>query len=65
VKGALESAALKIEEAELAMIPQTTTEVSVDLARPLIRLIDALDDNDDVQKVYHNALVPDEALQDA
>lgn len=65
VKGALESAALKVEEAELAMIPQTTTEVSVDLARPLIRLIDALDDNDDVQKVYHNALVPDEALQDA
>lgn len=63
VKDGLERAKMKIVEAELAMIASTSIAVDVDAARSLVKLIDALDDNDDVQKVYHNGLIPDEALE--
>lgn len=62
VKEGIERTGLKIIEAELAMVPTTSVEVAVEPAQTLIRLIDAIDDNDDVQKVYHNGLIPDEAL---
>lgn len=62
VKDGLERTGIKILEAELAMIPSLSVELGVDPARQLIRLIDALDDNDDVQKVYHNGQIPDEAM---
>lgn len=65
VKDNIEKAGLKIAEAELAMLPQTSVEVPLQPAQSLIRMIDALEDNDDVQKVYHNGLVPDEALAGA
>lgn len=63
VKDGLERSKIRIVEAELAMVPSTSVEVGVDAARTLIKLIDALDDNDDVQKVYHNGLIPDEAFE--
>ncbi len=62
VKDGVERAGLKIIEAELAMVPTTSVEIALEPAQTLIRLIDAIDDNDDVQKVYHNGLIPDEAL---
>ncbi|MBX3362296.1 MAG: YebC/PmpR family DNA-binding transcriptional regulator [Phycisphaeraceae bacterium] len=63
VKDGLERVGFKIVEAELALVPSTSVEVGVEQARSIIRLIDALDDNDDVQKVYHNGLIPDEAFE--
>ncbi|MDZ4753702.1 MAG: YebC/PmpR family DNA-binding transcriptional regulator [Phycisphaerae bacterium] len=62
VRGALEAAKFTIENAEIAYIPQTTVSLDVDSARRLLSLIDAIEDHDDVQKVFHNAEIPDEAL---
>jgi YebC/PmpR family DNA-binding regulatory protein len=65
VKEAIERAGISIAEAGLAMVPGTTIEPGIEASAALVRLIDALDDNDDVQKVYHNALISDEAITDA
>lgn len=64
VKDSLEKSGVAILDAGLAMIPGTTVEPGLDVATTLVRLIDAFDDNDDVQKVHHNALIPDEAMAD-
>lgn len=62
VKEAIESKKIKIDSAELTMIPNVLTEVQgADVAR-VVKLIDALEDNDDVQKVYTNLEASDEAL---
>jgi len=55
VKDAIEKAGLKINLAELTMIPETSVAVSGESAKTLVELIDALEDLDDVQKVYTNA----------
>ena len=44
------------------MVPKTTVEPSESEARQILRLIDQLEDNDDVQDVYANFEVPDEVL---
>ncbi|MEO0511778.1 MAG: YebC/PmpR family DNA-binding transcriptional regulator [Planctomycetota bacterium] len=62
VKAAIEGAGIEIESAELTKIPDTTAEVAGDEAQKLLNLIDAIEDNDDVQKVYHNADVDESAL---
>jgi len=62
VQDAITNAGLTIAEAEIAKIPQTTIEIRGDDVRKLMNLIDALEDNDDVQKVYTNADVPDDEL---
>lgn len=62
VKAALEGAGFTVADAALDMIPMTTVSVGGDDAKMLIKLVDALEDNDDVQKVYANFEVPDEEL---
>ncbi len=62
VKEAVEAAGLKIEEASLTMLPSVTVSVAGDDAAKNLRLIDALEDNDDVQKVYANFEIPDDEL---
>lgn len=62
VREALSEAKIEIESAEIAKIPQNTVELRGDDARKLINLVDTLEDNDDVQKVYTNAEIPDEEL---
>lgn len=59
VRDALEAAGVEMRSAELAMIPQNTIAVDVETGRKLLRLMDALDDNDDVQNVYANFDLPD------
>lgn len=54
VREELAKNSLEFAEAEIKYIPQTTTVVGGDDAVKLERLIDALEDNDDVQNVYHN-----------
>jgi YebC/PmpR family DNA-binding regulatory protein len=65
VQAALESAGVKIESAELAMVATTPIEVDVDKARSNLRLIEALEDSDDVQRVTANFDLPDEILAEA
>jgi YebC/PmpR family DNA-binding regulatory protein len=62
VKEALESAGLEIAESELTKIPENTVALAGDDARKLLALVEALEDNDDVQKVHHNAEIPEEEL---
>ncbi|MHB9132971.1 MAG: YebC/PmpR family DNA-binding transcriptional regulator [Armatimonadota bacterium] len=62
VKEALEQAGIPVEEASASMVPQTTVTVTGKEAQQVIKLIDALEENDDVQNVYSNADIPDEEL---
>jgi YebC/PmpR family DNA-binding regulatory protein len=47
---------------ELAMVPSTTLDVPPDKVNQLLRLMDALEDHDDVQKVWANANVDEKIL---
>ncbi|HKB52891.1 MAG TPA: YebC/PmpR family DNA-binding transcriptional regulator, partial [Ramlibacter sp.] len=55
VKEAIEQAGLKPEVAEVTMRPENTIELDGEDAARMQKLIDALEDLDDVQEVYHNA----------
>ncbi|HEX4930823.1 MAG TPA: YebC/PmpR family DNA-binding transcriptional regulator [Gaiellaceae bacterium] len=64
VRQAIEDAGIKVESAELSMVPKTTVEVAEEpSARKLIRLIEALEENDDVQGVYANFDIPEQVLE--
>jgi YebC/PmpR family DNA-binding regulatory protein len=54
VREALERAGVEVQSTEQSMLPKTTVEVGVDDARKLLRLMDALDDHDDVDQVHAN-----------
>src|SRR6185369_923454 len=55
VKNALEAAGLKAEVAEVTMRPENTIELKGDEAARMQKLLDVLEDLDDVQNVFHNA----------
>ena len=64
VRHALENAGIKVESAELSMVPKTTVEVAAESsAKKLITLIEALEENDDVQGVYANFDIPEQVLE--
>jgi YebC/PmpR family DNA-binding regulatory protein len=62
VKKALEDAGVEAEVAEITMIPQTTVKLDGKEAQQMLRLIETLEDNDDVQNVYANFDIPEEIL---
>jgi YebC/PmpR family DNA-binding regulatory protein len=62
VRDALEAADLKLESAEVAMIPNTTVAATGKEANKVLKLVDALEDHDDVQKVHANFDIPDEQI---
>jgi len=62
VKAALSEAGLHISSAELTMLPTTTVPLDADGARPVLKLMDGLEDLDDIQSVYTNFDVPEEVL---
>jgi YebC/PmpR family DNA-binding regulatory protein len=62
VKDAVAAAGLEIESAELTMLPQSTVPLDADGARPVLKLMDTLEDMDDVQGVYTNFDIPEELL---
>jgi transcriptional/translational regulatory protein YebC/TACO1 len=55
VKNALEAAGLRAEVAEVTMRPENTIELEGDDAARMQKLLDMIEDLDDVQEVYHNA----------
>jgi YebC/PmpR family DNA-binding regulatory protein len=59
VRNALEAAGLKPEVAEVTMRPENSIELAGDDAAKMQKLLDALEDLDDVQDVYHNASLPE------
>jgi len=63
VREALEDAGVAIQSAELAMEPQNTVEVGESDAPALLRLMDALEEHDDVDAVHANFDVPEDVLE--
>lgn len=62
VRQAIEAASIPTESASITMIPLNTVECDVAAGVKVLRLVDTLDEHDDVQNVYHNAEIPDEAM---
>jgi YebC/PmpR family DNA-binding regulatory protein len=63
VREALEAAGIAITSAELTMLPTTTVELAdTSSAKSVLRVIDALEEHDDVQNVYANFDIPDDVL---
>lgn len=60
VRDALEKDGLKFISADITMIPDNLTSVDMETAEKVEKLIDKLEDDDDVQNVYHNAEFPEE-----
>lgn len=63
IKDALVAAGFAPAHAEVTMRPDNLTEVDVSTARTVMKMIDMLEDLDDVQEVYSNADFPAEALE--
>jgi len=63
VRDGLESAGFVGESADLVMIPSTLAELDLDTAEKVVRLVDMLEDLDDVQNVYSNADISDEIIE--
>lgn len=61
---AFEAKGIKPNNAEVSMVPSTEAELDADNAAKCMRMIDALEDLDDVQNVYHNASFPDDVELD-
>ena len=62
VRSALQDAGIDYDSADAIFHPSMEVEVDVDGARKILRLIDALEDSDDVQNVYANFDAPDEVM---
>jgi len=63
VKSALKESGLEYEEAEVTMVPQSNVKIDGKEAERMIRLMEALEDCDDVQNVYANFDISEELLE--
>jgi YebC/PmpR family DNA-binding regulatory protein len=64
VREAVEAAGFTVESAELTMVPKTTIEIADESsAKKVIRLIEELEENDDVQDVFANFDIPERVLE--
>jgi YebC/PmpR family DNA-binding regulatory protein len=62
LRAAFEAAGMVSEDAEIAMVPANVVTLDVENGQKLLRLIDMLEDNEDVQNVHSNGDLPDEML---
>ena len=62
VRETLKEAGIPFENAEVTMEPQNSVDLDASTARQTLRLIDALEENDDVQEVYANFDISDEVM---
>ena len=63
VRRSLQAAGIDYESADMSFVPSTQIELDVDGAKRVFKLIDALEDSDDVQNVYANYDVSDDVLE--
>jgi YebC/PmpR family DNA-binding regulatory protein len=63
VRTALEAARVPVLEAEVTLVPQSTVRVEGKDAPQVLRLVEALEELDDVQTVYANFDIPDEVIE--
>ena len=64
VKQTMTEAGLEPEDSDLTMRASINTELGVEDGQKVLRLVDLLETSDDVQEVYHNADIPEEAYED-
>jgi transcriptional/translational regulatory protein YebC/TACO1 len=62
IRTAVQQAGLDYESAEVSFVPDYTQQIDVPTAEKLFKIIEALEDSDDVQNVYANFEAPDEVL---
>jgi len=60
----LDELGLEASSSEVQRIPNTTTELSVDDAKKVLKLIEKMEEDDDVSNVYHNLELTDELMQE-
>ena len=66
VRAVIEGAGILVESAQLSMLPKTTVTIDDEgMARRIVRLMESLEDNDDVQDVYANFDIPEAVLEAA
>ena len=63
VRDAILAAGIEFEAAELTMIPKNTVKLEENDARKTMKIVDALEDSDDVQEVYANFDIPEDVLE--
>jgi YebC/PmpR family DNA-binding regulatory protein len=64
VREAIEQAGIEVESSELTMVPKTTVSLEDEnAAKKTLRMIDALEENDDVQEVYSNFDIPERVME--
>ncbi|PZS30739.1 MAG: YebC/PmpR family DNA-binding transcriptional regulator, partial [Pseudonocardiales bacterium] len=63
VRAAVTAASMEIESADVSWLPSVTVDLDEDGARKVLRLVDALDDCDDVQNVWANFDISDRVLE--
>ena len=62
IKEAIDKASIPYIDAEVTMLPQNTTNLTGKEAEQMVRLMEMLEDYDDVQKVYTNADIPEDMV---
>ena len=65
MRRALEAGGAVVTSAEVAMVPKTQVDLPVDQTTAVMRLIERLEDLDDVTRVYTNIHISDEVLAQA
>jgi len=63
VKAAVEAAGVAVDNAEITMQPKQTVPVGEDKAAAVLRLMESLEEDDDVQQVYANFDIPTNVLE--
>ena len=63
LRQAIENAEIKTVSAQVTMVPATMVTCDVEQGAKMMRLIEAFEDHEDVQNVYSNADIPDEAME--
>jgi len=65
LREALTAAELEILSAELSMVPASTITVDAESGKKILKLVEALEDHDDIQNVYANFDLPDDVMAEA
>lgn len=60
----LEELGIQAENAELQRIPKTVEKLDLDAARKVMKIIEAFEEDDDIQSVYHNMEMTDELMEE-
>ncbi|MEE2719211.1 MAG: YebC/PmpR family DNA-binding transcriptional regulator [Planctomycetota bacterium] len=63
LKEALDASGIEVTSAEVTMVPDSTVSCDVAGGQKVLRMLDAIEESDDVQKVYTNADIPPEAME--